>query len=90
MVILRDLNRKEGADDSGSAERRANPHLRVAFETACRVTAPFFDPKQEWGGMSLTMYARQALRETYPDLTQQDLALLFAAVQRYHRGIQNK
>ncbi|MDZ4201515.1 MAG: hypothetical protein U1C96_05135 [Gallionella sp.] len=65
-------------------ERRANPHLRVAFTEACSITAPFFDPEQGWGGMSLTMYARQALREAYPDLTQQDIALLFSAVQRFH------
>ncbi|HEX5363407.1 MAG TPA: hypothetical protein VFW59_04010 [Gallionella sp.] len=90
MVISRDLGRKDGTDGSGGEERRVSPHLRVAFETACKVTAPFFDPKQEWGGMSLTMYARQALREAYPELTQQDLALLFAAVQRFHRGALKK
>lgn len=90
MVTLRDLDRQDGAAGGDREERRANPHLRVAFETACKVTEPFFDPKQEWGGMSLTMYARQALREAYPELTQQDLALLFAAVQRHHRGVLNK
>jgi hypothetical protein len=67
-------------------ERRASPHLRVVFEHACQVTAPFFDPEKGWGGMSLSMYARQTLRETYPDLTQQDVAILFSAVQRFHNS----
>jgi hypothetical protein len=36
--------------------------------------------------MSLTMYARQTLREAYPDLSQQESALLFSAVQRFHQS----
>lgn len=74
----------------GIAERRVNSHLREIFDGACAVTAPFFDPAQGWGGMSLTMYARQALRERYPNLTQQDIAILFSAVQRYHREANRK
>lgn len=66
-------------------ERRSSPHLRVVFEHACAITAPFFDPEKSWGGMSLTMYARQALREAYPELIQQDIAILFSAVQRFHK-----
>lgn len=90
MVWLDDVNRKDGANLPGSEDRRSNPHIRAIFESACTLTAPFFDPAQGWGGQSLTMYARQALREAYPELTQQDIALLFAAVQRHHRGVQSK
>ncbi len=67
-------------------ERRNSTHLRDIFEQACQITAPFFDPAQGWGGKSLTMYARQALREAYPELIQQDVAILFSAVQRFHKG----
>ncbi|OGT00025.1 MAG: hypothetical protein A3H99_09275 [Gallionellales bacterium RIFCSPLOWO2_02_FULL_59_110] len=71
---------------SGHADdRRVHGNLRPIFEQACRITAPFFDPKQGWGGMSLTMYARQVLRETFPDLSQQETAILFSAVQRFHK-----
>lgn len=70
----------------GAGERRVHDNLRPVFEGACRVTAPFFDPQQGWGGMSLTMYARQALREAYPNLSQQEIAILFSAVQRFHRA----
>ena len=77
-------------DSAGGEDRRISAHLRVVFETACRITAPFFDPAQGWGGKPLTLYARQALHENYPDLTQQDIALLFAAVQRFHRDSFNK
>lgn len=66
-------------------ERRNSAHLREVFEHACQITVPFFDPAQGWGGKSLTMYARQALREAYPDMIQQDVAILFSAVQRFHR-----
>ena len=66
-------------------ERRTNIHLRQVFEDACLITAPFFDSEPGMVGVSnLTMFARQTLHETYPDLTSQDLALLFAAVQGFH------
>lgn len=75
---------------AGGEDKRVHAHLRVVFETACQITAPFFDPAQGWGGKSLTLYARQALREKYPDLTQQDIAFLFSAIQRFHRNSANK
>lgn len=67
-------------------ERRTHHHLRVIFDQACEVTATFFDPTNNWGGGSQVMYARRVLREYFPDLTQQDVAILFSAVQRYHRS----
>lgn len=83
-----DPGQRGGAGDAG--ERRAYGNLRVIFDEACRVTAPFFDPTQGWGGSSLTLYARQTLRETYPNLSQQEIAILFSAVQRHHRTPANK
>ncbi len=74
-----------GAGTGNAGERRANTNLRLIFEEACRVTAPFFDSEQSWGGASLTMYARQTLREAYPNLSQQEIAILFSAVQRFHK-----
>ena len=70
----------------GFQERRSQHDLRRIFDAACQITAPFFDVKQSWGGSSLTMYARQTLREAYPELTQQEVAILFSGVQRFHRG----
>jgi len=66
-------------------ERRANPELRLIFDHACEITAPFFDATQSWGGSSLTMYARQALREAFPALSQQEIAILYSGVARHHR-----
>ncbi len=54
------------------------------------MTAPFFDSKQGWGGASLTMYARQTLRDAYPNLSQQEIAILFSAVQRFHKTVPSK
>lgn len=72
------------------SERRAQHDLRVIFDAACQVVAPFFDEKQSWAGSSLTMYARQALREAYPELSQQEVAILYSGVARFHRGISRK
>jgi len=65
-------------------ERRVHHDLRIIFDTACVITAPFFDPKQGWGSSALTIYARQELRERYPELTQQEVAILFSGVERFH------
>ena len=75
-----------GAGDGAvTTERRVQHDLRRIFDRACQVTAPFFDPAQSWAGSSLTMYARQTLRETYPELTQQEIAILLSGVTRFHR-----
>jgi hypothetical protein len=77
---------KPGTEAGPAGERRTNSNLREIFEEACRVTAPFFDPAQGWGGKSLTMYARQTLRETFSNLSQQEVAILFSSVQRFHNS----
>jgi len=81
---------KSEAGTGGAGERRAYGNLRVIYEGACRITVPFFDPEQGWGNASLTMYARQTLRDTYPDLSQQEIAILFSAVQSFHKAAPNK
>jgi hypothetical protein len=83
------LDSKVDAEMGGVTDRRVRHDLRLIFEDACRITAPFFDPAQSWGGSSLSMYARQTLREAYPELTQQEIALLFSGVARFHKGSTN-
>lgn len=78
------------AGTGGAGERRLHGNLRPVFDEACRITLPFFDTKQSWGGSSLTMYARQTLREAYPDMSQQEIAILFSAVQRFHKATPSK
>ncbi len=63
-------------------ERRVRHDLRLVFESSCRITLPFFDREQ--GAASHTLYARQTLRDAYPELTQQEVAILFSAVERFH------
>jgi hypothetical protein len=81
-----DLPPKADIGTAGVNDRRVQHDLRLIFDNACRITAPFFDPAQSWGGSSLTMYARQTLREAYPELTQQEIAILLSGVARFHKG----
>jgi len=76
--------------ENTSADRRVNLHLRSLFENSCRITAPFFDPKHGWSTTYLTLYAQQTLREAYPELSLQEIALLFAGVQSFHINRLNK
>lgn len=74
----------DNSEAQSGDERRKHHNLREIFEAACQITEPFFDAKQSWEGQSATMYARQTLRDAYPELSQQETALLFSAVQRFH------
>lgn len=76
--------------NSCQEERRKRTELREIFDDVCRITAPFFDAGNSWGVSSLTMYARQTVREAYPQLTQQDIAILLSSIQRFHATHQKK
>ncbi len=67
-------------------ESRVHHDLRLIFEGACRVTAPCFGAGLGMGGPSLATSARRMLRESYPELTQQEVSLLFSAVARFHQA----
>lgn len=75
---------KSPADERPVEERRIHHNLRLIFDAACLSTASFFDASKGWDGNSSKMYARQTLRDVYPELSQQELAILFSAVQRFH------
>ncbi|MDP1941844.1 MAG: hypothetical protein Q8K54_14510 [Gallionella sp.] len=79
----------DSTDDYSSNDRRTHNHLRSCFETACLITAPFLDKHQGLSGMPLKLSALQALRDHYPKLTQQDIAILFSTVQNYH-GVRSR
>ncbi|HEU0283421.1 MAG TPA: hypothetical protein VFQ99_06515, partial [Gallionella sp.] len=81
---------KPEAGTGGAGERRTHGDLRLIFEGACRITTPFFAAEQGWGNAPLTMYAQQTLRDTYPHLSQQEMAILFSAVQRFHKTASNR
>ncbi len=87
---MSDQDSNVGETSDEFRDRRSNNDLRLIFDKACEITAPFFDSSQGWGGSSLTMYARQALHEAYPELTQQEVAILYAGVARHHKGISKK
>lgn len=80
-------------DGAGPDNRRVHNHLRDIFEEAYVVALPFIDPKQGWGGQPMTRHAYPALKEAYPQLTMQDLAILIPALERVfkerNRPIQN-
>ncbi len=63
--------------------------LHRIFEGACRVTAPCFEAGLDMGGPSLMTSARRILHESYPELTRQEVSLLFSAVARFHLANRN-
>lgn len=83
------------SDSRDTPSPAAVPHVEEShdlhriFEGACRVTAPCFGAGLGMGGPSLTTSARRMLRESYPELTQQEVSLLFSAVVRFHQFSRN-
>jgi hypothetical protein len=66
-------------------ERRARHELREIFENACRVTAPCLSMSLGPGDLPLTTSARRALHDAYPELSMQEVSILFSAVERFHK-----
>jgi len=80
------------AEDTSNefSDRRSNNDVRLIFDKACEITASFFDTRQSGGDSSHAEKARQALRNVYPELTQEEVDLLYAGVERYHQSESSK
>lgn len=78
------LSRNVSGQPHGSLEdeRRIHYDIRNIFDDACKLTADCFDSDL---GTTMTMTARRRLHEIYPNLSHQEVALLFSAVRRYHQ-----
>ncbi len=63
-------------------ERRQQHHIRDIFEQAYQIALPFMDPGQGWGGQAMARHIYPALREAFPMLAMQELAILVPALER--------
>lgn len=73
-------------ESGGQGDRRRHLQLREIFENAYRVALPFIDPGQGWHGQAMTRHAYPALKEVFPNLTMQDLAILVPALERVFKA----
>ncbi|TNC94898.1 MAG: hypothetical protein FD121_1493 [Gallionellaceae bacterium] len=83
-------NNPQGAGNYSGNERRAHRHLREYFDNACHITASLLAAHQGMDGAPLHLSALQTLRNHYPQLSQQEIAILFSAVKNYHGVRMNK
>lgn len=77
-------------DSNANTDRRENFHLQLIFKKFLPDNSAIFDPEHRWGAAHLTLYAQQFLREAYPELSLQDIAILFSGVQSFHIANMNK
>lgn len=75
-------------DETGTPapERRQNLKLRAVFDEVYDHIAPFLDPAQTWGGMSLQHFAFRTIRERHPDLSPAEAHQLVVAAVRVFRA----
>lgn len=73
------------ASQPAGTERRTLPHLRDKFERAYEVALPLLDPKQNLHTTGPAHFLRVALHDAFPELHQQDIAILSVAIERVFR-----
>lgn len=73
-------------DGGGQAQpdRRQNHRLRSIFDAIYAEIEPFFDPANRWGGHSLEHFAFRVLRESHPDLSQEEAHQIVVAATRVY------
>jgi hypothetical protein len=84
MLVMATYDNTNQPDGYKGEERRIHSHLREYYETACRITAPLLDKEHGMNGAPLKLSALYTLRNQFPDLSQQDLATLFAVARNVH------
>jgi len=75
-------NEKDAATPLAGTERRTNPHLRELFERAYEIAFPLLDPRQNLHTTGSAHFLRVALHDAFPELHQQDIAILSVAIER--------
>lgn len=73
-------NDKEAAPKPEGAERRTRPYLREIFERAYEIACPLLDPNLRTTGS--VHFLRVVLHDNFPELHQQDVAILSVAIER--------
>lgn len=66
------------------SERRCHPCLRVVFEEACALIAPFFADENRWGNATLDHLAYRVVRDRYPELSFGEVHILVVASRRVY------
>ena len=66
-------------------DRRQHYQLRDIFDQAYRVAYPLLDPKQSMQTGGSVHFLHVVLHEEFPNLHQQDIAILSASIQRVFR-----
>ncbi|OYY93217.1 MAG: hypothetical protein B7Y41_12905 [Hydrogenophilales bacterium 28-61-23] len=74
-------------DETGTPqpERRQQAQLRDIFDDVVRLVQPYFLPGTGLNGQHPDFWVSRTIRDTYPDLTSQDVQVLTSAAARYYR-----
>jgi hypothetical protein len=72
-------------ESNHNTDRRQHYQLRDIFDQAYRVAFPLLDSKQGLQTGGSVHFLHVVLHEEFPDLHQQDIAILSASIQRVFR-----
>jgi hypothetical protein len=69
---------------ASAVERRSEREVRMRFEEACVLLAPFYDPAKQWGKLPFNLLAMRALRERFDDLSSAELMVMLSGIRNLH------
>ncbi|HLP98838.1 MAG TPA: hypothetical protein VK149_10365 [Sideroxyarcus sp.] len=72
-------------ETSSAVERRTRYHLREIFDQAYEAVLPMLDPEQGIHPAGSQHFIRIVLHDKFPDLHQQDIAILSVSIERVFR-----
>ncbi len=74
-------NGKSATTNAGGTERRSRLHLRDVFDRAYDVAYPLLDSKNNLHTTGSTHFLRVVLHDAFPELHQQDIAILSVSIE---------
>ena len=69
-----------------AGERRRHPHLRAIYPEARVHIDHLFHNRHDWVDTPIEYLAHRVVHEAYPDLRSEDVRILVAAIEQWHRA----
>lgn len=72
------------SDTGAFVERRTQLNLRAIFPTVFETLRPFFDPANNWAGLTHEHMALRILKEQFPELSAQEAYVMVTTAKRLY------
>jgi len=78
---------EQHSEPQPAGERRHHPHLRAIYPEARVHIDHLFHNRHDWVDTPIEYLAHRVVHETYPHLRTEDVRILVAAIEQWHRAL---